>query len=181
MPEIVPLTFLLPQDYPLFADYASRSNVAVWIAKPTSLSQVRSSPPRAHHIRHAAFTSVCGCVWRGRAREFFCLRPSLRFGTFSPAVVRSHLWHARAALDLALLPPQLCTVHALTAFCPRLADKSKFVEPHVVSRYIHNPLLVGGKKFDMRIYVLVTSYKPLKVTGRWAHAAPAMAHPPARC
>ena len=35
--------------------------------------------------------------------------------------------------------------------------------PHVISRYIDQPLLVGGKKFDIRIYVLVTSYKPLRV------------------
>jgi hypothetical protein len=45
VPEIVPLTFLLPQDYPLFLDYASRSSVVVWIAKPTSLSQVRNCAP----------------------------------------------------------------------------------------------------------------------------------------
>lgn len=35
-------------------------------------------------------------------------------------------------------------------------------ESYVVSRYIENPLLVGGKKFDLRMYVLVLSYRPLQ-------------------
>ena len=44
----------------------------------------------------------------------------------------------------------------------QLDDRDK-PETYVVSRYLEQPLLVGGRKFDLRIYALVLSYMPLKV------------------
>ena len=33
----------------------------------------------------------------------------------------------------------------------------------LASRYIANPHLINGLKYDLRVYILVTSYNPLKV------------------
>ena len=46
---------------------------------------------------------------------------------------------------------------------PNFQQSSSKDDVFVVSKYISNPLLINGFKFDLRIYVLVTSTDPLKI------------------
>jgi tubulin polyglutamylase TTLL9 len=45
----------------------------------------------------------------------------------------------------------------------RWRPENSEVENYVVCRYISNPYLVGSKKFDIRLYALVTCFSPLTV------------------
>ena len=41
------------------------------------------------------------------------------------------------------------------------ANKYGPIKPYVIQRYIHKPLIIDQKKFDLRLYVLISSLNPL--------------------
>ncbi|KAL0229043.1 hypothetical protein GEMRC1_013663 [Eukaryota sp. GEM-RC1] len=100
--EIVPPTYTLPAELPLFLDHYRRNLNSLWILKPSARAQ--------------------------------------GFGVF---IVNK--------------------LSQLQKFAKRWHNNSNVAvrDMYVASRYIHNPLLIGGRKFDLRLYVLVTCYKPL--------------------
>mmetsp|Transcript_30603 Transcript_30603/g.77050 ORF Transcript_30603/g.77050 Transcript_30603/m.77050 type:complete len:398 (+) Transcript_30603:26-1219(+) len=103
--EIVPVTFTLPTDYPLFAEEfrrveAEQGGRSLWIMKPCAKCQ--------------------------------------GVGIFL-----------------------ISKISQIKKWASRNGDATGSNQ-YVVSRYIEHPLLVGGRKFDLRIYVLVAGYNPLR-------------------
>eukprot|EP01138_Halocafeteria_seosinensis_P000787 gb/GECG01000808.1/.p1 GENE.gb/GECG01000808.1/~~gb/GECG01000808.1/.p1 ORF type:complete len:717 (+),score=115.40 gb/GECG01000808.1/:1-2151(+) len=109
-PEIVPITYYLPQDYGIFADECRRRPDWTWIVKP---------------------------VGKAQGKGIFLVNKISQAKRFHPSNLKRNEFDAKA-------------------------DDSR-EEMYVVSRYIDKPLLVCGKKFDLRLYVLVVSFHPLIV------------------
>jgi tubulin polyglutamylase TTLL5 len=71
----------------------------------------------------------------------------------------------RAAAD-ANSPPPLWIMKPIGSsrgrgiFLVRSLEDVAYGEPHVVQRYLERPLTVDGHKFDLRLFVLVTSFAP---------------------
>jgi tubulin polyglutamylase TTLL2 len=39
----------------------------------------------------------------------------------------------------------------------------KYDQQSVLQKYVHNPMLIKGMKWDMRIYVFIPKVRPLKI------------------
>ena len=140
VPELVPVTYVLPQDYALFVEECRRHPACTYIMKPISKAQGKgiflinklSQVKRWSNIGSTSLTNRTSSSYTAAAAA---AAAGLVGGAYTPGPFSSS-WGA-------MLRSQQ--------------------ENYVVSRYIDNPLLLGGKKFDLRLYVLVVSYRPLVI------------------
>ena len=105
--NFLPITYILPQDMPVFIEEFKRTPNSLWILKPSNKCQ-------------------------GQGITLVNKTSKLKKINFNQKTINENN-----------------TSYTIN-------------ETYVISKYIDNPFLIGGKKFDMRIYCLVTSFHPLK-------------------
>lgn len=104
--DIIPITFLLPQEQGLFLEEFIKNPNKQWIFKPAGKSQ------------GSGITLVT----------------------------------------------KISQVRNMNSYISSLRSQVSYVSEHfLISKYVESPLLLNSRKFDLRLFVLVTSYKPLKV------------------
>ena len=135
--SIIPDSFVLPRDRDRFEDADRRDASALWIVKPASDACGRGIFIVGGH----SFRSRAG---RGEFME------SNYIGVSHPSQGRVY----------NQIENRLRLTRDEETGLPMTMSTSN---PVVVSKYISNPLLVDGFKFDIRIYVCVMGFDPLRI------------------
>ena len=70
-------------------------------------------------------------------------------------------FNARKAKTFIIKPEASCQGKGI--FLTRNFDWFNPAEHYVAQRYLHKPFLIDGLKFDLRVYVNITSVNPLRI------------------
>ncbi|EUD68263.1 hypothetical protein C922_01282 [Plasmodium inui San Antonio 1] len=144
--DITPVTFVLPLEYKLFLEEYKRRSNRMWIMKPIGKSQGKGIF-LFNKISQIKSWSV------GRQREKDADR--------GRNTDRGRDADRNKAAEVGRPPEQGTDTYRNKA--SELEKEADRPEQYIVQEYISNPLLIGGKKFDIRLYVLIVSYSPLTI------------------
>ncbi|KAJ1529529.1 hypothetical protein ONE63_006302 [Megalurothrips usitatus] len=151
MCDCVPVTFELPSEHLMFVEEFRRRHGTTWIIKPSSGSQGRGI---------FIFQKCDGSVRPRRLKELSEWRLAREAAAQNGCKPDSRGSLAAAAAAPAAGPGAgPGAPDSLTS----TADQEVAAEVWVVQMYVDKPYLIADKKFDIRFYVLVTSFRPLKV------------------
>ncbi|GAB66926.1 tubulin tyrosine ligase-like protein 1, partial [Plasmodium cynomolgi strain B] len=168
--DITPVTFVLPLEYKLFLEEYKRRSNRMWIMKPIGKSQGKGiflfnkiSQIKSWSVGRLKEKDVD----RGRSPERggdACRNKAANVGG-SPERGRDAC--RNKAADVGGSPERgkdACRNKAAELEKPLEGEKeAERPEQYIVQEYIPNPLLIGGKKFDIRLYVLIMCYSPLTI------------------
>ena len=150
--DFLPATFTLPGEYALFADAFRRETEA----SPTADDDDAATrvPARSRATNGRGFASrVASPREKRRKRPTWIMKPTGKAQGKGIFLINS-LQQTRRWASASYAGG---TPNAVGA-----GSNVRGEESYVVSRYVDDPLLVGGKKFDLRLYVVVTSFRPLR-------------------
>jgi hypothetical protein len=146
LPAFLPTTFILPAEAGAFQRACARRPGRLWIVKPAASSQGRG----VHVTRYGAD----GCPVREESRGGAPLPHGSGTLDLRTSAIDSSASLGPSAVPISsMLPPELL------GGSRSLAAGSSFT----VSSYVERPLLLDGFKFDIRLYVAVTSFNPPRV------------------
>ena len=144
--DFLPATFALPGEYALFAEAFRKETETE--ASPTTKANVTVS---ARSSSRSRMTSARGFSSSPRRRKHptWIMKPTGKAQGKGIFLINSLQQTKRWA-------------NASYVGGPHDGVSTKGEEAYVVSRYVDDPLLVGGYKFDLRLYVVVTRFRPLR-------------------
>lgn len=131
--DFIPSTYVLPVDYHLFLE-EYRKNPCTWIIKPCGKS------------------GGTGIFLIDKLSKLKKWSKKNKYPTNSSITKETYI--ISRYIPILFLGLYIGRSHSLIII--------SFIWLWPLSRYIENPLLISGKKFDLRLYVLVTSFHPLK-------------------
>ena len=168
--DFLPATFALPGEYALFAEAFRKETETE--ASPTAKENV-TVPVRSSSRSRA--TSARGLVTKSASKSADrepAVAPSHASRGFSssPRRRKHPTWimkptgkaQGKGIFLINSLQQTKRWANASYVGGPHDGVSTKGEEAYVVSRYVDDPLLVGGYKFDLRLYVVVTRFRPLR-------------------
>lgn len=145
-----PPTYVLPKEYMQFAEMYGRLNSAKQLANAAAAAANGGVPVGAAAGGETdALTRLMMAMGVPSAASLVAGGPGSSSG---PGSTDPNIW--------IMKPVGLSRGRGISLVSD--IGQVQFAENTIIQKYVHNPLLLDGYKFDLRLYVLVTSFSPLE-------------------